>query len=276
MTTFMLSYTPLDSPIHRLTGATKLLYFSIWSLIAMITFDTRILAAMLIMGITIFIMSKVSFRSVSFVFYLILIFLIINNIAIFVFSPLEGVKLYNSRTDLFHLIGPYTVTLEQLFYLTNVTLKYLTVIPLALLFLVTTHPSEFASSLNKLGVSYKIGIAISIAMRYIPDVQRDFRNIAFAQQTRGVDLSRKAKLGTRLRNVIAILLPLVLSSLERIDTISTAMELRGFGRKKTRTFYSDRPFAWQDIIALILLAIGAVMIIVITFLDGSRYWNPFQ
>ena len=45
---------------------------------------------------------------------------------------------------------------EQLFYQLNITLKYFAIIPMALLFIVATNPSEFAASLNKIGVNYKI------------------------------------------------------------------------------------------------------------------------
>ena len=82
------------------------------------------------------------------------------------FSPYQGVEIYGSRTDLFHLIGPYTVTKEQLFYELNVILKYFATIPMALLFILTTDPSEFAASLNKIGA-----YTVSIALRYIPDVK---------------------------------------------------------------------------------------------------------
>ena len=88
------------------------------------------------------------------------------------------------------IVGPYTLTQEQLFYQLNMTIKYLTIIPMGLIFLATTHPSEFAASLNKLGVSYKLAYSVAIAMRYIPDIQRDFIEISQAQQARGVDLSR--------------------------------------------------------------------------------------
>lgn len=66
-------------------------------------------------------------------------------------------------------------------------------IPIAILFMVATNPSEFAASLSKIGVSYKIAYAVAIALRYIPDIQRDYHDIAFAQQARGVDLSKKEK-----------------------------------------------------------------------------------
>ena len=158
---------------------------------------------------------------------------------IFVFSPYQGVEIYGSRTDLFHLIGPYTVTKEQLFYELNVILKYFATIPMALLFILTTDPSEFAASLNKIGVSYKVAYTVSIALRYIPDVQRDYKDISFAQQARGIDLSSKEKLSKRIKNSAAILMPLIFSSLERIDKISLAMELRAFGNNKKRTWYNS-------------------------------------
>lgn len=66
------------------------------------------------------------------------------------------------------------MTQEQLFYELNVVLKYFTIVPAVFMFIITTNPSELAASLNKLGVSYNIGYAMAIALRYIPDVQDDF------------------------------------------------------------------------------------------------------
>ena len=148
----------------------------------MITYDTRVLVGLFIFGIIAFKISKIDFKEVSFIVYFILFFLILNALLIFVFAPYEGVDIYGSRTDLFHIIGPYTVTKEQLFYELNVILKYFATIPMALLFILTTDSSEFAASLNKLGVSYKVAYTVSIALRYIPDVQRDYKDISFAQQ----------------------------------------------------------------------------------------------
>ena len=242
MNTEMLSYIKKDSPIHKLTGATKLICFLLWTIAAMITYDTRVLIGLFIAGIIVFKISKIKFKDVSFILYFILFFLLLNALLIFVFSPYQGVEIYGSRTDLFHLIGPYTVTKEQLFYELNVILKYFATIPMALLFILTTDPSEFAASLNKIGVSYKVAYTVSIALRYIPDVQRDYKDISFAQQARGIDLSSKEKLSKRIKNSAAILMPLIFSSLERIDKISLAMELRAFGNNKKRTWYNSRKF----------------------------------
>ena len=275
MNTEMLSYIKKDSPIHKLTGATKLICFLLWTIEAMITYDTRVLIGLFIAGIIVFKISKIKFEDVSFILYFILFFLLLNALLIFVFSPYQGVEIYGSRTDLFHLIGPYTVTKEQLFYELNVILKYFATIPMALLFILTTDPSEFAASLNKIGVSYKVAYTVSIALRYIPDVQRDYKDISFAQQARGIDLSSKEKLSKRIKNSAAILMPLIFSSLERIDKISLAMELRAFGNNKKRTWYNSRKFGKIDYIFIVILLIIVAISIAMVKVNGSRFYNPF-
>lgn len=275
MNTEMLSYIKKDSPIHKLTGATKLICFLLWTVAAMITYDTRVLIGLFIAGIIVFKISKIKFKDVSFILYFILFFLLLNALLIFVFSPYQGVEIYGSRTDLFHLIGPYTVTKEQLFYELNVILKYFATIPMALLFILTTDPSEFAASLNKIGVSYKVAYTVSIALRYIPDVQRDYKDISFAQQARGIDLSSKEKLSKRIKNSAAILMPLIFSSLERVDKISLAMELRAFGNNKKRTWYNSRKFGKIDYISIVILLIIVAISIAMVKVNGSRFYNPF-
>lgn len=275
MSSTMLGYIQKDSPIHRLTGATKLICLLLYSLAVMLTYDTRVLFGLLIFGLICFKISNIQFKDISFVVYFILAFLMLNNLAIFIFSPYEGCEIYGRTTVLFHIVGPYSVTIEQLFYLLNVTLKYFAVIPIALLFIIATQPSEFAASLNRIGVSYRLAYSVAIALRYIPDIQRDYQEISFAQQARGLDLSKNEKLSKRIKNMSSILLPLIFTSLERIETISRAMELRSFGMEKKRTWYSAKPFKIQDYIAIGIVIILMLTSFYMTTVNGSRFYNPF-
>ena len=149
-------------------------------------------------------------------------------------------------------------------------------IPLGLMFILTTNPSEFAASLNRVGVSYKISYAVALALRYIPDIQREYRDISLAQQARGTEMSKKASLVNRLKAASTILIPLILSSMDRIETISNAMELRGFGKSGKRTWYSGKKFSKMDILCIILCVALMALSLLITFLNGSRYYNPFM
>ena len=168
------------------------------------------------------------------------------------------------------------MTAEQLFYHLNVILKNACTIPIVLLFVCTTNPSEFAASLNRIGISYRISYAVALALRYIPDIQREYRDISLAQQARGTEMSKKANLIHRLKAASSILIPLILSSMERIETISNAMELRGFGKDKKRTWYSGRPFSKMDLACMLSCAVLMLLSLTLTYLNGGRYFNPFR
>ena len=271
----VMSYIPGKSVIHALTGTTKLVFFLLFTFSSMLTYDTRVLLGLMVVSFSCFAVSHIKFKDVSFVFWFMVVFLALNNFFIFLFSPDQGTEIYGTRVVLCHLFGPYDLTREQLFYHFNISLKYFVALPIALLFITATNPSEFASSLNAVGVSYRIGYSVALALRYIPDIQRDYRNISTAQQARGVELGKKVKLHKRVKNSISVLMPLIMSSLSRIEAISNAMELRGFGKEKKRTWYVQRKFSSRDYIAIAFGAIILTASLIITFNDGNRFWNPF-
>lgn len=271
----VLSYEEKDTWIHRLSGVTKLVFFLLWSITSMLSYDTRVLLVMLICSLIIFRMSRTRWKQVGTVFKFIMFFLVINLLAIFIFSPDQGTKIYGTHTELFRIAGPYVVTKEQLFYEFNVMIKYLTVIPAVFMFIVTTNPSEFAASLNKVGISYNICYSVALALRYIPDVQDEYKKIKHAQEARGIEMSSKASLIDRIRKSSAILFPLIFTSMDRIDTVSNAMELRGFGKYRKRTWYSARALKRNDYIVLIVTVLFTIVALMITFHNGSRFYNPF-
>lgn len=271
----VMSYIPRKSVIHAMTGTTKLVFFLLFTFASMLTYDTRVLLGLMVVSFTCFGVSKIRFREVKFVFWFMLVFLFLNNLFIYLFAPDQGTVLYGTRHVLFHLFGPYDLTAEQLFYHFNISMKYFVALPVALLFISATNPSEFASSLNSIGVSYRVGYAVALALRYIPDIQRDYHNISTAQQARGVELGKKVGLSKRLKNSVNVLLPLILSSLSRIEIISNAMELRCFGKEKKRTWYVHRPFARRDYLAMAFGVFLLAASLVVTFHDGNRFWNPF-
>ena len=271
----VLNYLPRKSFVHELTGATKLAFFLLFTFASMVTYDTRVLIGLMAVSFAAFRASHIKLREVRFMLVFMLIFLLLNNVFIYLFSPEQGVQIYVTPHAVATLFWRYTITWEQLFYLLNISLKYFVALPVAILFISATNPSEFAASLNRIGVSYRVGYSVALALRYIPDIQRDYQSISQAQQARGVELGKREKLLARLKNSVNILLPLILSSLARIDTISNAMELRGFGKNKKRTWYVQRPFARNDYLVLGLGVLLLVLSLVITFWDGNRFYNPF-
>ena len=273
--TNLFNYIDRPSPIHNLTGATKFICLMLWSFAAMCTYDTRFLAALAIGSFVLFAVGHIHIKDVSFMLGFTAVFLVMNNVLVYLFSPQHGTEIYGTCTYLWGLSGKYAPTAEQLFYHLNYFLKYLATIPIVLLFVTTTNPSEFAASLNKIGVKYSIAYAVALALRYIPDVQRQYHEISQAQQARGIEMSKKATLINRLKSASAILVPLILSSMERIDVISNAMELRSFGKHKKRTWYMERRFALADIASMVLCVALMGIALYLNHVNGGRFYNPF-
>ena len=136
----LFNYIDRPSPIHRLTGACKLVCLIAWSLAAMTSFYTPLLIAMTAASLALFRVARLKVKDISFMLGIMSVYILLNNLLIFLFSPEHGVGIYGSRTVLFSLFGPYVVTAEQLFYHLNVILKNACTIPIVLLFVCTTNP----------------------------------------------------------------------------------------------------------------------------------------
>lgn len=272
----LFSYDRIDSPIHRLSGLTKLICFLLLTFAVMYSYDIRVILAVLVFSVIILKISKIKFSQIRLMIIYVLIFILTNAIISFFFNPEMGVEIYGTRHPIASLYGKYDLTQEQLLYSITKLFKYASVIPFGIIFLLTTNPSEFASSLSRIGVHYKASYAVALTLRYFPDIQRDYHDISLAQQARGLELSRKAKLGNRIKNGLLIIIPLIFSSLDRIELISNAMDLRGFGKSRTRTWYTSRKMTRGDHIALVISTlIFLATVFVSIFINKSRFYNPF-
>lgn len=266
-----LSYIDKDSFINRLTGFTKFYFFIAWIILCLTTFDVRILAFSLLISFSSIKLSKIPIKHFKPFMIGMSFLIIVNALFIFLFSPNQGQIYIGSKTLLFGTESMrYAITVETLWYLLIVCMKYLTIFPIALVFVSTTNPSEFASSLNKLKINFKVCYSVSLMLRYLPEVIQDYTNISNSQQSRGVDISKNASLKERLQNITHILSPLILSSLDRIDTITNAMILRGFCKEDKRTWYYEKKLAKSDFVVL-----GFISILLLTSLISRFYFGIF-
>ena len=272
----LFSYDSVDTPIHKLSGLTKLICFMLLTSAAMYSYDIRVILVMMVFSFIVLKFSRIKFSQIRLMVIYVLIFLVTNFVISFFFSVEQGVKIYGTRHVISNLVGGYQLTWEQVLYQVTKFFKYASVIPFGIIFLLTTNPSEFASSLNGVKVNYKAAFAVALTLRYFPDIQRDYQDISLAQQARGLELSNKAKFKDRFKNSLLIVIPLIFSSLERIDLISNAMDLRGFGKSRTRTWYTARKMTRQDHLAIgISVLIFLATIAVAVFINHGRFYNPF-
>lgn len=271
----LFSYNSADTQIHRLSGLTKLICFLLLTFAVMYSYDIRVILLVMVFSIILMRFSLIQFSQIWLMVIYVAIFLITNAVISFFFSPEYGTSIYGTSHGFAKLFG-VSLTYEQLFYQLTKMFKYASVVPLGMIFLLTTNPSEFASSLNGIGANYKAAFAVALTLRYFPDIQRDYHDIYLAQQARGMELSKKAKFFDRFKNSLLIVIPLIFSTLDRIEVISNAMDLRGFSKSKTRTWYTSRKLNRQDTIAIVIAAlIFAFTVCVSIFINHSRFYNPF-
>jgi len=104
-------------------------------------------------------------------------------------------------------------------------------------FFMTTSPDDLSLALIKLKLPYELVLELSMAIRFAPTLAREAQLIVDAQRARGLDL--ESKLLKKVKNLVPILVPLVVSTVRRSHRVAEAMESRCFGASRSRTWLFD-------------------------------------
>ena len=83
-----------------------------------------------------------------------------------------------------------------------------------------------------------------------------------AQKARGADFEN-GSLVNRVKAVVPILIPLLVSAFRRADELGDAMDARCYSGSVNRTKYKKLTFTWRDVVALgimVILLVGVLLI----------------
>ena len=154
-------------------------------------------------------------------------------------------------------IGPLTVTLGGLEAGIYVAGRFMSVVLLSYLFVLTTDPNQLAHALMQAGLPYRYGFALITALRLVPVFEQEGQIVYNAQLARGVQYDARS-----LRRFVILarqfFLPLLVSALGKVDALAVSMEGRCFGKSPRRTFLQEVHATWLDGLALALLLATAV------------------
>jgi len=153
----------------------------------------------------------------------------------------------NGKTPLF-----WFVEVESFLYSIGRTLILLSLVVEGVVFLSTTRQEEFTLGLIKLGLPYRVGFAISAAFRMVPMVVTSAYAVAQAQKSRGLDLD-SGNIFQRIRKYVPLLVPVFLSMIRSSNTFVMALDSRGFGARKKRSYYLEIGFKSADFVCLAIL-----------------------
>lgn len=259
-------YIPGSSFIHKLDPRNKILIMIL--LMVAIFWDVGMLRFPLyiILSIFIYVLLRISGISIKTIFkslkpmMFMMIFLFIINM--FVYQ--EGYVLFTI---------PF---LNFTLYLDSITQTLFIIIRLALMLAVTTilttttKPLDMTYGLewymSPLKVirfpAHEIAMTISIALRFIPTILEETERIIKAQKSRGVDLE-EGKLKEKIGAIISLLIPLLISSFQRSEELSDAMEARGYNPSAKRTRYRVLKFKLSDLFAALITVILLTLVILL-------------
>jgi energy-coupling factor transport system permease protein len=98
-------------------------------------------------------------------------------------------------------------------------------------------------------------------------------------QMRGAEMSgKRVSVLTRLKQSVLLVVPLALTSFGKVETIANAMDLRGFGKNKKRSWYGEHEVTRLDYVfrALVGLVTAFIIFYIIYFKMlhpwPERYW----
>jgi energy-coupling factor transport system permease protein len=137
----------------------------------------------------------------------------------------------------------------------EVALRIYCIVLASLLTFIWMDPTALTLLLLKTGLNYRYAMLVGLSLRTFPLLERELGKIYDSQQARGMELRGTLR---KLIRLFPVMMPFVLRALRRANEIAVAMELRGFGYRKDRTWQRSIVLGSLDRIALVVLTVAAV------------------
>ena len=271
-------YSPFNTFTHRLDPRNKLfilillmvaifLQFQVWSTTLLLSFG------FLLVLLAIMILSRVNFlelfKSLKSMWFLIVFLLIV-----YIFIPNSTYKM-----ECYRFNDNYAIYWDSFYQCGYIILRIILMIDLTMVLTSTTKPMDLTYAFEWYMTPLKpihfpvheIAMTLSIALRFIPTLLDETERIMKAQASRGVDFNHGG-IFKRFGAVIALIIPLFVSALERSEELANAMIVRGYDPKAKRTRYRLLRFSWRDLLAF--LFIGAIFAGIIVLFVFDRTGEP--
>ncbi len=263
-------YYPAESPLHRLDPRVKLVLTV--GLIVVI-FLARVAVSLLLVTallLAVTLLSRIPLRltlkSLKPVLPLLILTAVIN-------------LFYASGGRVVLQVWKLTITTGGLLTAGYMALRICLLILGSSLLTYTTTPTDLTDALERLLSPLKavrldvhsLAMMMTIALRFIPTLIEETEKITAAQKARGADLESGSLL-RRVRALIPILIPLLISAFRRAAELADAMECRCYHGGEGRTRLKQLRLAPRDGAALVLFCLLAAGVVLANrFLPGLLY-----
>ena len=253
-------YLAIDSHLHRLDPRTKMVGTLVLMVVAFVrsSLPALIFLGAVVMGISMLakIPNNMLFRNIRPFAWLLGLTILFHAF----FTPGDVVLVVPA-------VG-WDITVQGILNGVIYVLRISYMIMLSAVMLYCTAPLEVTDGIESLLSPLKIfrvptgelALMISIALRFLPTLIDEADRVRKVQVSRGLDL--EGSLIKKVKGLVPLILPLILSSLRKAEELAVAMEARGYRGGEGRTHYHQLKYDAGDGIAVVgLIAIAAVFLL---------------
>lgn len=263
-------YYPVKSFVHSLDPRLKILFligFIVAIFLAKEFLALGICAAVLLLAV---VAAHIPFgkvvRAVKGILFLVLFTAVVN---VFFY---QGEKVYWEGPAVLWQWKIFRVTQAGIIFSAFLVLRLFLLVVCSSLLTYTTTPVSLTDGIESLLTPLKwirfpvheLALIMSIALRFIPILMDETDRIMNAQKARGANLDSGGPV-KRVRAIVPVLIPLLLSAFRRADELGDAMDARCYSGGKNRTKYKKLRFSWRDVLGALLLSALIAAIVVMRF-----------
>jgi energy-coupling factor transport system permease protein len=237
-----LGYTHGDSPLHSMNPMTKLILAFGLCTSCFITQNHAIVAGVIIFNLCLSYVGGILKRSVGILTSLLKLSLVLFLVQLFFVR--QGGVLLSLPFDIY--ITDAGVSFSSLFALrlTAATM------PLVLTLSVTRMSDISNVLVRNFHIPYKYTFVLSTAIRFIPLFSEEMTGVMEAQTARGVEFDTR-NFFKKIRLLLPLCVPLLVSSVRKVETGAISAELRGFNLRRRTSGYKTYGYGKNDAAALL-------------------------
>lgn len=252
-------YVPGDSLIHNLDTRTKLFISFTITILVFLVGNPIALGLVLISCICAIFVSKISFLK----------FLKSNIVILSISVFTTFLSLFFEAQSKLITSGHFYVTNKSLRNSTMIFLRLVSLIFMSSLLMYTTSSNQISHSIEKIlkplnciGLNSRdIALTITITLRFLPIIFEEAKKILDAQKCRGASFKSR-NIFKNIKSILSILVPLIVSAINRADDLAMALESRCYDGDRSHTNFKINKFKRSDIMAMVctlILIVGVIL-----------------
>lgn len=245
----MLEYSQGNSFIHKLNPLTKMILSFLLCLSSFMSGNIITAVCIILLNVTFSFIAGIQKKAFSLLKTLFKIGLVLFLIQIFFIR--DGKVLLNLPLNLI-------ITDKGLNFSVLLALRLIgATMPLVLMLTVTKMSDLTNVLVQKLHIPYKYTFAFITALRFIPIFENEMNGIMEAQTARGVEFDTNNPF-KKIKLVLPLCVPLLISSVKRIEGSAISAELRGFHVRQKNSGFKKYNFIGMDYVVIIFAILTLV------------------